>query len=91
MAHVDEPVDARVGIRGPQRRRHRKAVHDVAERAEPDDEERRGARAPELSLTDLRDPLRAGRASSGPWDRRRSRCGRRRRATLARSGTVSTV
>ena len=72
MLRVDQPVDARVGKRAAQRRRGRNRVDDVAERAEPDDQDIR---------LDPRIRATADRASSGPWDRRRSRCGRRSRAT----------
>ena len=67
--------------RGRRDRGHRgHGVHDVAERAQTDDQHRSPG-----------DPLAAGRGSSGLRDRRRWRCVRRTPATIARSGTVSTV
>ena len=38
MTHIDEPVDRRIGIRAANGRRGRYGMDDVAERAEPDDE-----------------------------------------------------
>ena len=38
IARIDHPIDTRVGIVLPQQRGDRDAVHDVPERAEPDDQ-----------------------------------------------------
>ena len=46
VLHVDEPVDARVGPGRAQRGGERQGVDDVAERAEPDDQEGSLARVP---------------------------------------------
>ena len=82
VPRIDEPVDLRRRQAAPQRRHGGHGVHDVAERAEPDDQDlhvrRHRARA----------RGRAARAWSGPWDRRRSRCARRtRRRSPARART----
>ena len=39
MPAVHEPVDLRLGVSRPQRRHDGQRVHDVAERAEADDED----------------------------------------------------
>ena len=80
VLRVDQPVDPRVRIRA---------------RAAPPRRERRGrcrrARRAGRSGCSSADSGRAGRAWNDPWDRRRSRCGRRTRAPSSRSGTDSAV
>ena len=86
VLRADQPVDARGGKRAPQRRRDRDRVHDVAERAEADDEEVAGRSLSRKSRV-------AGRQSANEIARRvvfRIADDRRAaavRRTTARSGT----
>jgi hypothetical protein len=62
VPHVHEPVDPRGRPRPPTRREHRQRVHDVAEGAEPDDEDAQGNQATRRGLTT---------AGTGPASRNR--------------------